>query len=150
MFNRTQLNLTKFNISQNAYAYILMQGTGTISATGAINVYGDVLMQGVGSVYAAGVVEVLGQVLLEGRGSVYADGLLYEVKAITFTGTFPAGSKITIDMDKYTAIMDGENALSYITGDFFNLNTGENDIVYTDGSTNRTVYLTVEHRDRWL
>jgi phage-related protein len=170
MFNRTQFNLTAFNRPTYNYHFvsallegigsvyprsvieaagvILMQGIGTLTFT--ISTDGAAFLSGVGSVSVDSLKELYGTALFEGVGDVFISGEKYQVKQITFTGDFEVGDTIKIDMDKFTVTLNGTNAMNNITGDFFDLLEGENTIVYEDGSTSRTVYITVEYRDRWI
>jgi phage-related protein len=170
MFNRTYFNITPFNRPLFNFVYVgsLLEGMGGLYPSPVIEAIGAVLMQGVGAleftVSTGGAVllsgvggfsiegfkELYGSTLLEGVGDFNAEGSRYEVKAITFTGDFSAGDTIKIDMDKFSVTLNGQSSLSAITGDFFNLLEGENKITYSDSSTNRSVIITFEYRDRWL
>ena len=86
----------------------------------------------------------------KGLGTIYPTASSYKVNSITYSGNFTIGSTILINMDKYTIKLNGQNALKDISGDFFELLPGENEITYTDDSTNRTVKIIVEYRDRLL
>ena len=170
MFNGTKFNLTAFNIQTDVYslAQALLSGLGAIypsakieaaaqtllSGLGTIHLAlteeGQILMSGMGGLSAEALKELLAETLLSGVGSVYPTASKYEVKSITVTGDFAVGDTIIIDMDKFTVTLNGANALSSITNDFFNLDVGENEITYTDSSSSRTVKLTVVYRDRWV
>jgi len=72
------------------------------------------------------------------------------VEMISFVGEFTPGSKIIIDSDKLKFMMNNQNALHLMQGDFFDLNTGTNEILYTDDQSGRTVRLRLTHRDRFV
>ena len=169
MFNTRQFNLIAFNrplynfvfVSTLLYGIgniypnavieasgnILFEGLGTFEIT--VSQQGELLLSGAGSLSAEALKEMYGNILLEGLGTIYPTAGSYQVKAITYSGNFTIGSTILIDMDKYIVKLNGQNAKD-ISGDFFELLPGENEITYTDDSTNRTVKIIVEYRDRWL
>lgn len=71
--------------------------------------------------------------------------------AITYSGAFTLCASITLDMDKMTALLNVTNTLNDISGNFFNLMSGENTITYTDNTTSAgTVGITVSYTDRWV
>lgn len=170
MFNRTQFNLTKFNRPFFSFVFTscLLVGEGNIFPNGVIDAVGNVLLQGngtleltvseqgelfisgIGGISANALKELYGDVLLSGLGAIYPTATRYEVKSITYSGDFTVDGTIIINMDKFTVTLNGANALNNISGDFFNLLPGENEITYTDDSTNRTVRITFDYRDRWV
>lgn len=87
---------------------------------------------------------------LSGRGTLRARANRYKVKYIAFTGEFRPGERIEIVMDKFKATKNGQNILNQITGDFFSLSPGSNEIVYTDSETQRRIRFRVSHSDRHL
>jgi hypothetical protein len=170
MFNRTDFNKTTFNrpLYSNVFVaallsgvgdiypdavidavgHVLLEGRGTLELT--VSQQGEVLLSGIGGISVDALKELYGNILLEGLGSIYATPSRYQVKAITYSGDFTVDGTIVIDMDKMTVKLNGQNALNDISGDFFGLLAGENEITYTDDSTNRTVRITIEYRDRWV
>lgn len=170
MFNRSEFNLITYNrplysvvfgdssITGLGYIYpyavyetianILMVGKSTLEFT--ISEKGEFFISGIGGISIEAVKELYGNSLFEGIGNIYSTSTKYEVKAITFSGSFTVGDVIVVDMDKYTVTLNGVNALNNISGNFFNLLPGQNEITYTDDSTDRTVKIIVTYRDRWL
>lgn len=73
-----------------------------------------------------------------------------KIEKISFTGEFKTGDTIIIDTDKFTVMLNGENALHLIEGDFFKLQPGENIMIYTDTESTRTVQIQTQYRDRWV
>ena len=170
MFNRTGFNRTTFNKPLFEFVFVdalfsgignvyptafleaggkvLLEGNGTLEVT--VSQQGELLLSGIGGISAEALKELYGDILLEGLGAIYPTAGRYQVKTITYSGNFTVGSIIIIDMDKYTVKLNGANALNDISGDFFGLLPGENEIIYTDDSVDRTVKIIVEYHDRWL
>jgi hypothetical protein len=74
----------------------------------------------------------------------------YHVDHIEFTGEFKPGDQIVIDSEKLKMTLNGENALQLMQGDFFDLVTGKNELVYTDDQTGRTVRMRITFKDRFV
>ena len=104
-------------------------------------------------------VEVIGEFLRELNGSgqpieivveVLGDGYRTHTDSITFTGVFAPGDKIIMDSDRLKMTKNGQNALEEMTGDFFDLNIGNNEIRYTDDQGNRSVLARVTFPDKFV
>ena len=170
MFNRTEFNITTFNRANSIFVFVasLLSGLGNIYPAGSLEVggksnlsglgtliltiseKGEALLSGDGAIYADALKELYGATLLEGLGKIYPNASKYEIKSLTFTGDFSAGTTMVINMDNFTVTLDGVNALNSITGDFFNLLGREINIIYTDSSGTRTIGITFVYRDRWI
>lgn len=85
----------------------------------------------------------------EGVGTLISHERKTEVKIFDYTGMFKPGDEIVIDMDRKVVTVNGQNALKYFEGDFFDLLPGENEITYTDAEDNRQVLFIFRYRDRW-
>ncbi|MNW36736.1 hypothetical protein D3C74_137540 [compost metagenome] len=67
-----------------------------------------------------------------------------------FIGEFKPGDQIIIDSDKLKMTLNGQNALHLMQGDFFDLNTGSNELIYTDDKTGRTVRMRITFKDKFV
>ncbi|MNP56120.1 hypothetical protein D3C76_1508180 [compost metagenome] len=72
------------------------------------------------------------------------------VDYIEFIGEFKPGDQIIIDSDKLKMTLNGQNALHLMQGDFFDLNTGLNELIYTDDKTGRTVRMRITFKDKFV
>lgn len=75
---------------------------------------------------------------------------LYHIDTIEFIGSFAPGDRIIIDSKNLKLTKNGSNALHMMQGDFFDLNLGLNNLVYTDAETGRNVLIRVTHRDKFV
>lgn len=67
-----------------------------------------------------------------------------------WSGSWENGETIIIDLEAKTMTIDGTNVLHQVSGEFFQLLVGENEIIYEDAESARTVAFTMTHRDRWV
>lgn len=74
----------------------------------------------------------------------------YHVDHIEFTGQFRPGDRIVIDSNTLKMTINGQNALHLMKGDFFDLNTGSNELIYTDNQSGRTVRMRITHKDKFV
>lgn len=65
---------------------------------------------------------------------------------ITINTTLSAGQTLYIDSANYTVTIDGVNALQYMSGDFFDLIEGENDLVFTGSNPDAQVNYKWQHK----
>lgn len=72
------------------------------------------------------------------------------VDYIEFIGEFKPGDQIVIDSNLLKMTLNGENALHLMQGDFFDLNTGVNELTYTDDKNARTVRMRVTFKDKFV
>jgi len=70
-------------------------------------------------------------------------------KQIKYTGTLAVGSTLTIETDKMTAVLDGQNALANITGEFMMLQPGDSQATPSKTSGG-TLTVTFAWKPRWL
>jgi len=105
------------------------------------------------------VVEVQGSFIREFRAQpepvdiiveVLGEGYRNHFDSITFTGNFAPGEVIVIDSKMLTMTKNGQNALQDMTGDFFDLNLGGNQVTYTDDQGERNVLMRITHRDKFV
>lgn len=66
--------------------------------------------------------------------------------------TLAPGDELIINTDEMTVTVNGQNGMRYFSmdSDFFKLLSGENKIVYSDGSGSRDVLVDIIWKDRWL
>lgn len=69
---------------------------------------------------------------------------------LEFTGPFDPGDIIVIDSSRLKITKNGQNALHLVNGDPFDLNIGENEIIYTDSSGERAVLTRITFRDKFV
>jgi len=81
---------------------------------------------------------------------VLGNGYRTHTDTITFTGIFAPGDKIIIDSDRLKMTKNGQNALEEMTGDFFDLNIGNNEIRYTDDQEERSILTRVTFPDKFV
>ena len=74
----------------------------------------------------------------------------YQQSHLELVGEFKPGDRIVIDAAALKITRNGENALHYLSGEFFDLNLGPNEIVYTDDAAARNVLIRVTHRDQFM
>jgi len=98
----------------------------------------------------SGIRERIGRFVAEATVEVsFAAGRMH-VEVIEFNGQFKPGDQIIIDNERLKFTINGQNALHLMSGDFFDLNTGENEIIYTDDQSGRTVRMRITFRDRYV
>jgi len=72
------------------------------------------------------------------------------VDYIEFVGEFKPGDQIVIDSNTLKLTRNGQNALHLMQGDFFDLNTGTNELIYTDDKSGRTVRMRITFKDKFV
>jgi hypothetical protein len=112
--------------------------------------FGAFLIAAVAEIEAAGTRERTGQFTMEATLETNFSAGRYHVEVIEFSGEFKPGDKIVIDNERLTITLNGQNAMHLMSGDFFDLNTGENEIIYTDEQSGRTVRMRITYRDRYV
>jgi len=112
--------------------------------------FGAFLVDAAAEMEASGVRERTGQFAIDATLEVSFSAGRYHVDVIEFSGEFKPGDKIVIDNEKLKFTLNGQNALHLMSGDFFDLNTGENEIIYTDDQSGRTVRMRITFRDRYV
>ncbi|MCE5190924.1 MAG: phage tail family protein [Actinomycetia bacterium] len=133
---------------------------GAVDVQAVVSLALDTYLNGVteawAAITAAASVSGASTVVCDGASQITVTGALALLAwrlaaggSIAFTGSFANGSVIVIDTDAKTITVDGTNALHQMSGTFFKLAPGSNDIVYEDNGVARTVAAKVEHKDRW-
>jgi len=97
--------------------------------------------------------------LAEMKMTTFADQLIQGEVIINLrddqTNTWLAlapGDELIINTDEMTVTVNSQNGMRYFSmdSDFFKLLSGENKIVYSDGSGSRDVLVDIIWKDRWL
>lgn len=125
----------KAGVNVIATGSALLEGEGNIKASFVREISFVTKMSGEGGMKATFVRERLHQAIMHGIGTLTANGSRYHMDEIGFTGSFAPGGRIVIDSKNLTFTKNGVNALHMMDGDFFDLNLGNNNIVYTDPAT---------------
>jgi hypothetical protein len=170
VFNRSQFNRMPFNrpYSVEVLFSATLDGSGvttaalnlefnmttTLDGTGSLIV--DMIrelffvaqLDGIGTLTVEMIRERFLAAQLNGEGTISAVLKRYHVDEIEVTGPFAPGDKIIIDSKKLRVTKNGQT-VGY-EGDFFDLNTGNNQIIYTDAAAGRTVQFRVTHRDKYI
>jgi len=112
--------------------------------------FGRFVLDAISEVDFSATRERTGRFTVEANLEVSFSAGRYHVDHIEFTGEFKPGDRIVIDGEKLKATLNGENALHMMQGDFFDLITGRNELVYTDDRTGRTVRMRITFKDRFV
>jgi hypothetical protein len=112
--------------------------------------FGAYLVEAISAVDFTATRERTGRFAVEAKMEVSYSAGRYHVDTIEFTGEFGPGDRIVIDSERLKMTLNGQNALHLMTGDFFDLNTGENELTYTDDKTGRTVRMRITFKDRYV
>ena len=112
--------------------------------------FGQFLLETAAELEASGTRERTGQFAIDATLEVSFSAGRYHVDVIEFSGEFKPGDKIVIDNEKLKFTLNGQNALHMMQSDFFDLNTGQNEIIYTDNQSGRTVRMRITFRDRYV
>ena len=172
MFNRGSFNRIAFNREFSVFVFgsAVLSGEGNLKAGANIIATGSASLQGEGGLKATFVREILfaakmsgeggmkatfirerlHQAIMHGIGTLKANGSRYHLDEIVFTGSFAPGDRIVIDSKNLTFTKNGLNALHMMQGNFFDLNLGGNNIVYTDPATSREILIRITYRDKFV
>lgn len=172
MFNQSSFNRTPFNRPFTIFVLgtITLNGIGGMTAKGNVEASPSIQMGGVGTMDARFIRELMfaakmdgvgemtasyirerySSATLHGVGEMTANAGRFHVDYIEFTGNFAPGDRIVIDAKKLKMTMNGANALHLMQGNFFDLNLGTNEIIYTDPETSRNVLIRFTHRDKFV
>jgi len=112
--------------------------------------FGQFVLDAISSADFSATRERTGRFTVEANLEVSFSAGRYHVDHIEFTGEFKPGDRIVIDGEKLKVTLNGENALHMMQGDFFDLITGRNELVYTDDRTGRTVRMRITFKDRFV
>ncbi|AIQ69525.1 phage distal tail protein [Paenibacillus graminis] len=172
MFNRGSFNRIAFNREFSVFVFgsAVLQGEGVLKAGANVIATGSAGIQGQGGLKATFIREIMfaaalsgagdlkgsfirelsQQAVLHGIGKLLGNGSRFHIDEINFSGTFAPGDRIIIDSKNLTFTKNSQNALHMMQGDFFDLNLGDNNIVYTDPATGRSVLLRITYRDKFI
>ncbi|MBW2672959.1 MAG: hypothetical protein JRD89_06010 [Deltaproteobacteria bacterium] len=137
-----------------ATANYITHGDVTIIAAGELSLIpvrvraGSVDIIAVAALSLDAVRQRLGEVTIEAAASVAADAVVYLIEQLVYSGDLGAGDVLEIDTDKMTVKLNGSDVRYDITGTFFKLLSGGNEVEYTDSEASRTVGVKVEHSPR--
>jgi len=112
--------------------------------------FGRFVLEAIGEVEFSGTRERTGQFSVDAKLEVSFSAGRMHVDVIEFYGEFKPGDQIIVDNERLKFTINGQNALYTMQGDFFDLNTGENEIIYTDDQSGRTVRMRITFRDRYV
>ncbi|HAQ06570.1 MAG TPA: hypothetical protein DCR24_03225 [Bacillus bacterium] len=172
LFNLASFNRTTFNrpFSLDVFFSASMHGKGEISFAPNMEYLMSVHLDGVGTMTMDIIREIFFTAQLDGIGeltietirerfmSAYMNGIgemsvnfaKYHVDTVEYTGDFEPGERIVIDSKKMKFTKDGQNAIHEMLGDFFDLNPGTNELIYTDDESGRSILIRITHRDKYL
>ena len=111
---------------------------------------GAFLVEAVAELEVSGTRERTGQFAAEATVEVSFSAGRMHVDVIEFSGEFKPGDQIVIDNERLRFLLNNQNALHLMNGDFFDLNTGENEIIYTDNQSGRMVRMRITFRNRYV
>lgn len=177
MFNRSQFNRSKFNVTSSRRGSITgtsimsfktypAQATRIIEASGycrlIMNTFADVYT----TVYNSGSSEmkmstkatpiVIKTGLPEPATlimSSYANQTLAGESSVIFKGLeLKPGDELVINTCEMTVTINGQNAMEFVSADaeFFSLLKGINEIIYSDASKSRKISLDILWKDWWI
>jgi len=112
--------------------------------------FGRFIIESAAEVEASGTRERTGQFAIDATLEVSFSAGRYHVDVIEFSGQFRPGDRIVIDNEHLKFTINGQNALHLMSGEFFDLNTGTNGLIYTDDQSGRTVRMRITFRDRYV
>lgn len=87
-----------------------------------------------------------------GRHSLHGESMIKFTDRNGLPLVLRPGDELVIDTCEMTVTVNGINQMRYTSqdSDFFNLLRGNNEIVYTDGSSSRRVSIDILWKDRWV
>lgn len=127
-----------------------MEGIGELVFDAVREQFGSFLLNGIGELVVEGTRERYGSFIFEGIGELNFTASRYHMDVIEFTGQFKPGDKIVIDSNKLKMTLNDQNALHMMQGDFFDLNTGPNELIYTDDKTGRKIRMRITFEDKFV
>jgi len=89
-------------------------------------------------------------VVFDNKTEFTAKQTLYRIDEIEFVGPFAPGDRIVMDSVNLKLTQNGANALHKMRGDFFDLNLGTNNLVYTDPATKRDMLIRITWPDKFV
>lgn len=170
-FNQTPFNIPAGGSNIVEFAASLrgssrVESEASVKASGSSAMYGSARIEAIYSrTITATPSEMHGSARVESRYMRYINGAAalhgaarlvsaprkFRRGIITFTGSFPPGSEIVIDLKTLIVTQDRVNALRRITGDLrmLRLMPGRNVVRYTDNAGSRQIRIRVTHKDRF-
>lgn len=172
MFNRGSFNRIAFNREFSVFVFgsAVLRGDGALKAganfiaTGSAGIQGQgglkaafvreimfaAALSGAGNLKGSFIREISQRAVLHGIGKLIGNGSRFHIDTINFSGSFAPGDRIVIDSKKLKITKNEQNILHQMTGDFFDLNLGDNKIVYTDPATGRDILIRITYRDKFV
>ncbi|MEK8132904.1 hypothetical protein WMW72_33985 [Paenibacillus filicis] len=172
MFNTGSFNRIPFNRKFSANVYgsfeiindleVLVKGVLTVNGKFAVELENEFTMNAVRNRLASFVLENTLDMEVNGTRVTYGqfdmqilldtqfNGSRYHEDYLEFFGEFKPGDRIVIDSELLKMTQNGQNVLHLMQGDFFDLNTGNNELTYKDDQTGRTARIRLTHRDRFV
>jgi len=81
--------------------------------------------------------------------SVGANGVAWLTQTLAYTGALDPGNVLEIDCNCFSALKNAANARMYLSGPFFQLGVGSNELTWTDAEGSRTIGLQVTRAPRY-
>lgn len=142
--------------SLSAAAQFLAAGEMSIAVVPSVTLDG---MRRAGGISAISVVASMvadgcrtryGEVIITAVSSAEMLGVAYVAQIMGYTGTLAAGDVLIIDADEQTVTLNGSNATQYFTGDFPQLYSGTNELLWQDGGEVPDLDFETKHSPRYL
>lgn len=172
MFNQIGFNSLPFNrpFSVDIYGSFALEANGDISVIGNLTAspsfdltgggellfdairerFGTFILEGIGEMETSGIRDRFGQFDFQAVGELSFNAGRNRIDFIEFDGEFKPGDRIVIDSNNLKFTLNGTNALHLMSGDFFDLNIGINELIYTDTQTNRNILIRITYRDKFV
>lgn len=177
MFNRQPFNQGKFNASSlqaigNNGIALMNMGSNIIRVSKIISAKGvcDLQMKGASDItkikYSSTISNVKSDSRANGTKVYVVSSDVSSMKMETLSNQYLSGEsfilleninlkphdELIINTCDMTVTINGQNAMQYfsVDSDFFKLNNGVNEIIYSDDELDRNVSLDIIWKDRWL
>jgi len=129
-------------------AIITMHGEGEFNLSAIREKFGSLTWDGLGQMSIGAIRERLASIKWDGEGEFKINAGKFHIEEIEVLGPFAPGDKIVVDTAKLRVTKNG-STIGY-EGEFFELNPGNNHIVYTDTASGRTVQVRITYRDKFI
>lgn len=168
MFNRSAFNDLRYN-QPNLHVTLSAEfgGTAAVSASTTTNMTGSARISAHGElaartlivqslrVYISSQGSLRAKMLriasvssrLHAKGSLLATARRYQVRTLTYTGSFAPKQIIVIHARRMSIKVDGQDASHLMQGQFGRIGSGVNEMVYSDSGIQREVAMQIEHKD---
>ena len=128
-----------------------LQSVGVLSAAPLIRIrYADGALDATGVLVVDGVIIAAISALITAEAALTCVGLSFVTKQLYYSGTLVPGDVLVIDTDTMTVKLNGVNVRVNLTGEFFKLFVGDQEIEYMDYEGSRTALVSIDHKDRWV